>query len=212
MLSQLSIRAKIISRVSLLLLALAGMGLLAATSLRSLNANTREIAGNWLPSIKVLGELHADVITFRAVIRQHMIMETKEDKAGAETALSQVLGSERRRAHCSCAMNVGHAAHMRSFSSRSRRSSVQQSISRTTRATSSSAELVSRGPRSPGLSRWLIAPLVLSRAGMAPSESPRFYPASPPCKREPSRCPETSSGAAAAHAPRAARGRIGPRV
>jgi methyl-accepting chemotaxis protein len=71
MLSQLSIRAKIISLVSLLLLALAGMGLLAATSLRSLNANTREIAGNWLPSIKTLGELHADVITFRAIIRQH---------------------------------------------------------------------------------------------------------------------------------------------
>jgi methyl-accepting chemotaxis protein len=91
MLSQLSIRAKIISLVSLLLLALAGMGLLAATSLRSLNANTREIAGNWLPSIKVLGELHADVITFRAVIRQHMIMETKEDKAGAETALDNLL-------------------------------------------------------------------------------------------------------------------------
>src|SRR6202020_1231077 len=91
MLSQLSIRAKIISLVSLLLLALAGMGLLAATSLRSLNANTREIAGNWLPSIKVLGELHADVITFRAVIRQHMIMETKEDKAGVETALDNLL-------------------------------------------------------------------------------------------------------------------------
>jgi methyl-accepting chemotaxis protein len=91
MLSQLSIRAKIISLVSLLLLALAGMGLLAATSLRSLNANTREIAGNWLPSIKTLGELHADVITFRAIIRQHMIMETKEDKAGAETALDNLL-------------------------------------------------------------------------------------------------------------------------
>ena len=91
MLSQLSIRAKIISLVSLLLLTLAGMGLLAATSMRSLNANTREIAGNWLPSIKALGELHADVITFRAIIRQHMIAETKEDKAGVETALDNLV-------------------------------------------------------------------------------------------------------------------------
>ena len=44
-----------------------------------------------MPSIKTLGELHADVITFRAIIRQHMIMETKEDKAGAETALDNLL-------------------------------------------------------------------------------------------------------------------------
>ena len=91
MLSQLSIRAKIISLVSLLLLTLAGMGLLSATSMRSLNANTREIASNWLPSIKALGELHADVITFRAIIRQHMIAETKEDKAGVETALDNLV-------------------------------------------------------------------------------------------------------------------------
>ena len=91
MLSQLSIRAKIISLVSLLLLTLAGMGLLSATSLRSLNANTEAIAVNWLPSIKALGELHADVIMFRAIIRQHMLAETKEDKENVEKALDKLV-------------------------------------------------------------------------------------------------------------------------
>ncbi|MGA2996011.1 methyl-accepting chemotaxis protein [Bradyrhizobium sp.] len=96
MLSQLSIRAKIISLVSLLLLTLAGMGLLSATSMRSLNANTREIASNWLPSIKALGELHADVITFRAIIRQHMLAETKEDKEGVEKALDNLVQKNKK--------------------------------------------------------------------------------------------------------------------
>jgi methyl-accepting chemotaxis protein len=91
MFAKFSIRTKIVSLVSLLLLALAGMGWLSATSMRSLNANTEEIASNWLPSIKALGELHADVITYRAIVRQHMLAETKEDKEGAEKALDTLV-------------------------------------------------------------------------------------------------------------------------
>ena len=90
MFSKLSIRTKIVSVVCLLLLALAGMGLLSARSMRSLNANTKEMASNWLPSIKALGDLHADVIMYRAIIRQHMLAETKEDKDGAEKALDNL--------------------------------------------------------------------------------------------------------------------------
>jgi methyl-accepting chemotaxis protein len=91
MFSKLSIRIKIVSVVSLLLLALVGMGILSARSMRSLDANTKEMANNWLPSIKALGDLHADVITFRAVIRQHMLAETKEDKETVEKALDNLV-------------------------------------------------------------------------------------------------------------------------
>jgi methyl-accepting chemotaxis protein len=91
MLSQLSIRAKIISLVSLLLLTLAGMGLLSATGMRSLNANTREIAVNWLPSIKALGELNVGVMTYRAVLRAHMLAETIEDKQVTEKQLETIV-------------------------------------------------------------------------------------------------------------------------
>jgi methyl-accepting chemotaxis protein len=90
MFSKLSIRTKIISVVCLLLLALAGMGLLSASSMRSLNANTKEMANNWLPSIKALGDLRGDAIMYRAIIRQHMLAETKEDKDGAEKALDNL--------------------------------------------------------------------------------------------------------------------------
>ena len=90
MFSKLSIRTKIVSVVCLLLLALAGMGLLSARSMRSLNANTREMANNWLPSIKALGDLRGDAVMYRAIIRQHMLAETKEDKAGAEKALDNL--------------------------------------------------------------------------------------------------------------------------
>ncbi|SHN81694.1 methyl-accepting chemotaxis protein [Bradyrhizobium erythrophlei] len=90
MFSKLSIRTKIISVVCLLLLALAGMGLLSASSMRSLNANTNEMANNWLPSIKALGDLRGDAIMYRAIIRQHMLAETKEDKDGAEKALENL--------------------------------------------------------------------------------------------------------------------------
>src|SRR5579863_2271966 len=87
MFSKLSIRIKIVSVVCLLLLALAGMGLLSAWSMRTLNDHTKEIATSWMPSIKMLGELHADVVMYRAIIRQHMLADTKEDKDGAEKAL-----------------------------------------------------------------------------------------------------------------------------
>jgi methyl-accepting chemotaxis protein len=90
MFSKLSIRTKIVSVVCLLLLALAGMGLLSARSMRSLNANTQDIAGSWLPSIKALGDLRGDAIMYRAIIRQHMLAETKEDKEGAEKSLDNL--------------------------------------------------------------------------------------------------------------------------
>ena len=56
MLSKLSIRAKITSVVALLLVAMAGMGLLAVCNMRAINANTVDIATNWLPSVRALGE------------------------------------------------------------------------------------------------------------------------------------------------------------
>ncbi len=91
MFSKLSIRTKIISLVCLLLVAVAGMGALSAMSMRSLNANTREIASNWLPSIKALGELNAGLMNYRAVLRSHMLAETIEEKQSIEKVLESVV-------------------------------------------------------------------------------------------------------------------------
>jgi methyl-accepting chemotaxis protein len=91
MLSKLSIRAKITSVVALLLVAMAGMGLLAVFNMRAINANTVDIATNWMPSVRILGELRAGVITYRNVIREHMLGENAEEKAASEKILATVV-------------------------------------------------------------------------------------------------------------------------
>ncbi|MDE5440063.1 methyl-accepting chemotaxis protein [Bradyrhizobium sp. CSA207] len=91
MLSQISIRAKIISVVAFLLVAMTGMGLLAVMKMRAINANTVDITANWMPSVRVIGDLRAGVITYRNVIREHMLAETLEDKLAAEKTLATVV-------------------------------------------------------------------------------------------------------------------------
>jgi methyl-accepting chemotaxis protein len=93
MLARYSIRAKIIAVVALLLVALTGMGLLAVSNMRSINANTVDIATNWLPGVRVLGDLRAGVITYRNVIREHMLSETLEEKLATEKTLAGVIES-----------------------------------------------------------------------------------------------------------------------
>jgi len=84
MFATISIRAKIISVVAFLLVAMTGMGLLAVVKMRSMNANTTDITTSWMPSVRVLGELRASVVTYRSVVRAHMLSETLEEKLAME--------------------------------------------------------------------------------------------------------------------------------
>jgi methyl-accepting chemotaxis protein len=99
MLAKYSIRAKIITVVAFLLVAMTGMGLLAVKNMRAINANTEEITTIWLPSVRVLGDLRAGVITYRNVIREHMLSQTLEDKLAMEKTLASVVdGNSKIRA------------------------------------------------------------------------------------------------------------------
>ncbi|MBR0793397.1 MCP four helix bundle domain-containing protein [Bradyrhizobium manausense] len=91
MFNKFSIRSKIISIVSLLLLGMVALGLLAGQSMRVLHANAHNISAHWLPSVKVLGELHAGTITYRATLRAHLLAETVDEKAAVEKALEKVV-------------------------------------------------------------------------------------------------------------------------
>ncbi|MCP1837622.1 methyl-accepting chemotaxis protein [Bradyrhizobium sp. USDA 4524] len=91
MFAKFSIRAKIIAVVAFLLVAMTGMGLLAVVNLRSINANTVDITTSWLPSVRALGDLRAGVITYRNVIREHMLSETLEEKLAQEKTLTSVV-------------------------------------------------------------------------------------------------------------------------
>ena len=89
--SRLSIRAKVIAVIAFMLLAMSGMGLLAIRSMQVINAHTVEIASNWLPSVRVLGELRADINLFRIALRAHVMAETLEAKAAADKRLAGIL-------------------------------------------------------------------------------------------------------------------------
>ena len=91
MFASLSIRAKIISVVASLLVTMTGMGLLAITKMRAMNANTTDITTVWLPSVRVLGDMRASVITYRNVVRQHMLSETLEEKLANEKTAGTVI-------------------------------------------------------------------------------------------------------------------------
>jgi methyl-accepting chemotaxis protein len=93
MFAKFSIRAKITIVVAFLLLAMTGMGLLAVRNMRAINANTVDITTSWLPSVRVLGDLRAGVITYRNVIREHMLAETLAEKEAAEKTLATVVES-----------------------------------------------------------------------------------------------------------------------
>jgi methyl-accepting chemotaxis protein len=91
MFAKFSIRAKITAVVAFLLVAMTAMGLLAVRNMRALNASTVDVTMNWLPSVRVLGDLRAGVITYRNVIREHMLAETPEEKEVAEKILATVV-------------------------------------------------------------------------------------------------------------------------
>src|SRR5262245_27932960 len=78
MFSKISIRTKISAVVALLLITLAGMGLVAVLKLRALNDDTVQLATKWLPSVRALGELEAGVINYRSLLREHLLAETLE--------------------------------------------------------------------------------------------------------------------------------------
>jgi methyl-accepting chemotaxis protein len=84
MFAKLSIRAKITAVVALLLVTIAGVGLLSITSMRSINASAVELRSDWLPSIRLLGELKIQLVSYRSILRSHFLELTAEGKAAAE--------------------------------------------------------------------------------------------------------------------------------
>jgi methyl-accepting chemotaxis protein len=93
MLAKYSIRAKITAVVALLLVAVTGMGLLAVRNMRAINAHTVDIDSNWLPGVRVLGDLRAGLVSYRALVREHMLAETAEDKQAVEKLMDEVIQS-----------------------------------------------------------------------------------------------------------------------
>jgi methyl-accepting chemotaxis protein len=93
MLAALSIRTKITIVVSFLLLAMTGMGALAVRQMSSINADTVDIVKNWLPSVRTLGDIRVASITYRAVVRAHLLAGDDAGKTAQEEILARYVGA-----------------------------------------------------------------------------------------------------------------------
>src|SRR5262245_6876138 len=93
MLAKLSIRTKLVAVVSLLLISLSAMGLFGLLQMRSQNAHLMDIETSWLPSVQTLGDLRANTITYRVVVRDLVALTDPEARARTEKTLESVTQS-----------------------------------------------------------------------------------------------------------------------
>ncbi|MBB1090342.1 MCP four helix bundle domain-containing protein [Rhodopseudomonas palustris] len=94
MFAKLSIRTKITTLVAALLIAMTCLGGLGILKVRSMNFAALDLATNWLPTIRTLGELRYSVLSYRAALRDHLINTTAEGMAVVEKrieALDEVI-------------------------------------------------------------------------------------------------------------------------
>jgi methyl-accepting chemotaxis protein len=89
MLAKYSIRAKITAVVAFLLVAMTAMGALNVRQMYVINASTVDIVTSWLPSVRVLGELRAATITYRAIVRSHLLATDEAGKQLQEDLLAK---------------------------------------------------------------------------------------------------------------------------
>jgi methyl-accepting chemotaxis protein len=74
-LARLSISAKLYAIVSFLFLVIASIGGFAFLEIRAINAAAQDIQAEWLPSVRWIGEMRTQSARFRAVLRDHLIVE-----------------------------------------------------------------------------------------------------------------------------------------
>jgi methyl-accepting chemotaxis protein len=89
MLARFSIRAKISAVVASLLIAMSVMGALSVRQMYAINSSTVDIVSSWLPSVRVLGNLRAATITYRAIVRSHLLATNEAGKQAQEELLAK---------------------------------------------------------------------------------------------------------------------------
>jgi len=89
MFAKYSIRSKITVVVAFLLVAMSAMGALNIRQMYTINSATVDIVNNWLPSVRVLGELRAATITYRAIVRSHLLATDEAGKQLQEDLLAK---------------------------------------------------------------------------------------------------------------------------
>lgn len=86
---RLTLKTSLIAIVSLLVLLLVCQGWLAGTQVQAINARTDDIATNWLPSVKALGEMKYYVSRLRTDGARLAVAVTPDEKAKGRQQLAE---------------------------------------------------------------------------------------------------------------------------
>src|SRR6516164_1850944 len=88
---RISIRHKLIAVVTLLLLAMTGVGAIAVTSMQTIYSHTDQIANNWLQRVRILGEARAAANLNRAGVRAYMASDDADERAIVDRGMKQTV-------------------------------------------------------------------------------------------------------------------------
>src|ERR1700731_3931625 len=87
MLANISIRAKIVIVISILLAAVAAMGTTALKEISAINANLTEVQAKWLQSAITIGEMQAAILRYQTSVRDHLLADDPGTEAQIEKTL-----------------------------------------------------------------------------------------------------------------------------
>ncbi len=89
--AKLSIRAKVTIVVTFLLIALTAMGGMAVKQMFTINSSTAAIVDGWLPRMRVLGEMRMAAMSYRAIVRSHLLANSDAIMQREEVAMGEAL-------------------------------------------------------------------------------------------------------------------------
>lgn len=89
-LSNLKIGAKLAAAFFALILLTTWVGAFAVIELAKINSNTEDIATNWLPSVKILGELRISANQFRNAEAENIVAADPKEQSAAEGRIAQL--------------------------------------------------------------------------------------------------------------------------
>ncbi|MBR1252291.1 MCP four helix bundle domain-containing protein [Bradyrhizobium sp. AUGA SZCCT0240] len=93
MFARLSIRTKIVSAFCLMVALAAGLGLFSIRQMDLINQRTIDIQTQWLQSVRLLGELRAWTLTYRGLVRAHLLASDAASKTAMDKNYELLMSS-----------------------------------------------------------------------------------------------------------------------
>jgi len=96
MIARFSIRAKIVSAFCVMMVLSAGLGLFSIRQMDLINQRTVDIQAQWLQRVRLVGELRAWTLTYRGVVRAHILASDEAGRAAMDKNFEILMASLRK--------------------------------------------------------------------------------------------------------------------